>query len=313
MKTIDRKYPDIWDKDGIAPFNSEYVGSQILSFSNDCPIKSIGFYSGNQKERNISLLEIDKIESSKISGNNIQISFKFCKKFNIKSQVFETEISKFSNKLLFNIKEEIVLQIIEKYRSTLNKVKDQTISFKEESIRYLSDYFYSPKYWKGFEKVSAALFSILGFQIDFRGHEYEGERFPDFFANTPLAFGHDRICIVVECKNQNNYFINTADERAMKEYIEDKKSIITQEGIRKEDVYFIFVVKSASTRSFPKLHEISKSTDKTNGAIISYKNLLYLTERRLKLGYMFYLEKFYNLFENREILPTKIDFLYKSE
>ena len=160
--------------------------------------------------------------------------------------------------------------------------------------------------------MALTFFNIIGFKVEFHGHKNTQKRVPDFYCYSPPIIKDDRVCIIVDCKNQNNYFINTADERAMAEYIENKKAIISQEGISANNLYFLFIGKSFSKDTNVKVFEIARKTN-TFGALLSIKTLIYLVEKKLRMGYKFYLENFSKLFKNKEILNSEINYIYKIE
>lgn len=184
----------------------------------------------------------------------------------------------------------------------------------ESQCEYLSDYFYTKYNWQEFERITATLFNILGFQTVFKGHRNSGERVADFLCYSPLYIEQkQRICLVVDAKSRDNYFVNTADERAMKEYISEQKAIIKQkQGILQENTFFIFIAKSFDNGIESKISEISRETESC-GAVIRHDTLLLMVERRLRLGYRFHLEVFSKLIKNKEITFVDIRNLYSQD
>jgi len=310
-----KTFIDIWESDGIAPFNSSFVGTEILNYSEKTPILAIGYYSGEQANKNISLLMIQKIYQVPGFKNDINLKFKFIKKLEILSDDFETEVSKFSSKLVINVADDRVNKILKKFGYKISPPEEKKemiqspVFYKE---KYLNPDFYSPGNWVEFEKLTAKLFNILGFQVEVQGHRQLKERVADLYCYSPQIIKENRICIIIDCKNQDNYFINAADERAMKEYILNKKAIIAQEGILPENLLFLFVALSFAKDSYIKVQEIAKSTN-SFGALLSRDNLLFLVEKRLRMGYKFYLEFFQKLFKNQEITIALINYVYKIE
>jgi len=300
-----KTFVDIWEKNGIAPFNSSYIGEQILKYSEKCPLEAIGFYSERQKDKKISLLKIYRIEKTYEKLNDIKVHFEFVKKINIRSEDFEKKLSSHIYGLVSIIDSKIIYNVIN------GKNKDKK-NRKEYNINFLNDFFYSQFNWKEFENICAILLNILGFEVKLKGHTKEKERVADIYCYSPPFVKENRICLIIDCKNIEKYFINASDERAMKEYILDKKMISSQEGIKQENIFFLFINISYSDKSLQKLQEISKET-KTFGAVITLQNLIYLVEKKLKMGYKFYLEYFPKLFKNQEITHSQIDFVYKKD
>ncbi len=313
MKTKGTTFANIWESDGTAPFNSTYVGSEILNYSDKVPIRAIGFYSGEQSNKNISLLKIQHIQQVFESPNDIQLHFKFTNKLQILSSDFDIEVSKLSSKLLLIINDSKVYNILNKFGVIPAGEKIETIqSPKFYKKKYLSPEFYSHKNWIEFEKITSVIFNILGFHVIVKGHKSEKKRLADIYCYSPPIIKNDRICLIIDCKNQQNYFINAADERAMKEYILNKRSIIAQEGVKPENLIFLFIAHSFAKDSYIKVQEISKSTN-SFGALLTKDNLLFLSEKRLRMGYKFYLEQFPKLFRNQEITVAQMNYLYNIE
>jgi len=317
MKTKGTTFLDIWEHNGIAPFNSEFISTEILNYSNKCPLQAIGFYSGTQGNKKISLLEIQQVNQNLGLSNDIQIYFKFIEKLEINSNDFDIEVSKFSPYRLLTI-----IGIL-KINEILNKFgckdiqkrqhdEENILPLKDYEKKYLSNHFNSPKDWIEFEKFSSILFNILGFQIFIEGHKSDKKRVADLYCYSPPIIKDERICLIVDCKNQDDYFINAADERAMKEYIIDKKTISPQEGIKSENIIFLFLANFFSRNTFLKVQEISKTTN-TFGALLSMQNLLFLVEKKLRMGFRFYLEYFPKLFKNQEITPAQINYIYSNK
>ena len=301
MKTKGTLFKDIWETNGIAPFNSKYVGKDILNFIPELPLKAIGFYSGTTDSNEISLLEIHQINLIIEPKRDIQIHFKFVKKLSIKSVEFERKIKKFTSSLLSIHDDDKIEKIL---RDLKNKNED-TISNKSKDF-FLSQYFYEPTDWKKYETKIAELFTIFGFNVQLKGHRNEKERVADIYCYSPPNIEYNKFSIIIDCKNKGDYAIIAEDERAMKEYIENEKSNIFDKGIKPKNVFFLFTAHSFSNYSLEKLKEIAKSTN-TYGALISNKNLLYLTEIKLRMGYKLYLEHFPKLFDNIEITISRID------
>jgi len=314
MKTTDPRFKDIWEKDGIAPFNSTYVKTEILKYSRKLPLRAIGFYSGTQDNKKISLLEVEQINQNLELPNDIQIKFKFIRKLELISKNFDIEISKSSSKLLLIMDDSRVSNILNKFGiepgQTVKSREIQTIKYYDK--KYLNPEFYYPKSWIEFEKVTSEVFNMLGFQVKVEGHKKEKKRLADIYCYSPPIIRDNRILLIIDCKHQDNYFINTADERAMKEYIVDKKSIIEQEGVKPENLLFLYIALGFSKDSYLKVQEISISTN-SFGALLNRDNLLFLLEKKLRMGYKFYLEYFPKLFKNQEITIEQIDYVYKIE
>jgi len=318
MKTVGNIFPGIWEKDGIAPFKAKFIGTNILNSS--FPVRAIGVYSGSQGYKNISLLSITNAFQDTDRYNDVQIVFRVRKKLNIKSHDFDQEVSKISKGLFFEMNEEIVSNILKKISVPKDQEQKGVISIEDKSISLATSYknhilandFYNTGKWKDFENKSATLFHLLGFHVLFEGHNSPKKRVADFYCYSPPAIKDNRICIVVDCKNQDKYFINAADERAMKEYIEDRKAIIAQEGISSKNIRFLFIARSFSKDTRIKIVEIAQKTQ-SFGALITYKNLIFLTEKKMRMGYKFYLEQFSNLFKNDEILSAHINYTYGTE
>ncbi len=90
MKTT---WSDFWENSGDAPFSSIHnVMDIVKQYKNLCPINAIGIYISDQKNKNISLLEITKISHSPGEKYDIKIKFKFVKKIEIRSYGFERGI-----------------------------------------------------------------------------------------------------------------------------------------------------------------------------------------------------------------------------
>lgn len=319
MKTKDNTFPDIWEKDGTAPFSSQFIGTDILNCK--LPLRAVGVYFGSQDTKNISLLSITNTYHNTGQKYDIQIVFRFIKKIEINSHDFDQEISKINKRLFFILDEEVFSGILKKfgyvYKPEISKgVKstenESVLPDTPDKTRILSDYFHGTGNWSEFEKKAANLFHILGFQVLIEGHQSPKKRVADFYCYSPPSIKDNRICIIVDCKNQDEYFINAADERAMREYIEDKKAIIAQEGISSKNIFFLFIARSFSNEARVKVLEISKQTQ-SYGALITYKNLIFLTEKKLRTGYRFYLEQFHKFFKNDEILPSNINYTYSTE
>lgn len=111
---------DIWEKDGIAGFNSYYTGTSIFSLEKNLPMFAIGFYTGYQDSKCISLLEIQKVERNSSSSNDIELKFKFIKKLKILSSDFENEISGYDKRYLFQIDNELVKTILQKFEKSID-------------------------------------------------------------------------------------------------------------------------------------------------------------------------------------------------
>jgi hypothetical protein len=319
MKTKGNNFPDIWEKDGIAPFNSRFIDTNLLNLQ--LPTKAIGVYSGYQGSKNISLLAITNVQQNSDNYNDIQISFRFLKKIEINSQDFDQEISKICRRIFFSLEDEILNNILKKFGFVYTSQKQEGLKYTVNEVspsassyitHYLNNYFHNIDNWIDFEKKSAILFHIIGFQVLFEGHKKPQKRVADFYCYTPPSIKENRICIIVDCKNQDGYFISAADERAMREYIEDKKTIISQEGISSKNIQFLFVARSFAKEAKIKVLEIAQSTQ-SYGALISYKNLTYLAEKKIRMGYKFYLERFKKLFKNDEILPSNINYIYSMD
>ncbi|MEK0337630.1 MAG: hypothetical protein QQN41_09385, partial [Nitrosopumilus sp.] len=92
------KVKNIWEQDGIARFNSNYTGTEILNFSNMLPLKAISYYSGYQNNKFISLLEVYEIKMNPNLSNDLVLRFRFLRKINILSSDFENEISKYDDR-----------------------------------------------------------------------------------------------------------------------------------------------------------------------------------------------------------------------
>ncbi len=316
MKTKGTKFKEIWEKNGLAPFNSSFAGNEIFSFSKKCPLLSLGFYSGEQGDKNVSLLRITNIDNNLNLSNDIQIKFEFIKKIDINSNEFDYEISKiFSNKILIIIPENSLTKILSKFGYKLNLKetnREKIIPPTNYTQNYLNNSLLSFKDWQDFEKKTSKLFNMLDFEVKFEGHKQQKKRRPDFYCYTPPRLENVKYCIVVDCKYQEDYFINAADERAMTEYINGKKTIIAQEGIQVDKLYFLFLALSFSPDTKIKLHEISQET-KCFGALLSLNNLQFIVEKKLRMGYKFYLELFPKLFKNLEMSQSMINYQYKIE
>jgi len=105
------KVNNIWEQDGIAGFNSHFTGRELINYSNLLPLKAIGYYSGIQDNKFISLLEIHEIKINPNSSNDLLLGFKFLKKINILSSIFENEISKYDNRYLYHLEDELINNI----------------------------------------------------------------------------------------------------------------------------------------------------------------------------------------------------------
>jgi hypothetical protein len=115
LKTRGNKFPDIWEKDGIAPFNSYYTGKEIFDAKLALPVMAIGFYSGEQSNKHISLLMLNEINEKHDSANDIEIKFRFLDKINIKSDDFDKEVSQIDHRLLANVDDNTLIDIFSNF------------------------------------------------------------------------------------------------------------------------------------------------------------------------------------------------------
>lgn len=294
---------DIWEKDGIAPFQSNFIGNEISKINiEDLPVDAIGFYSKYQKVKNISLLKICKIEHTPDSINDIQIHFKFQKKLNIASKDFDVEMQKYTSSLFSCQDDKFVEEIIQ-------KLENNNQNFIRTNEYFLSDYFYKTSDWKNYEIRMAQLFTILGFDVHIKGHKNDKQRVADIYSYSPPKIESNKFCIIIDCKNKEDYSIIAEDERAMREYIEDEKLNVVKKGIKSKNVFFIFIANSFNNYSNAKLKEIAKTTN-NYGALITTENILYLTEKKLRMGCKMHLEYFPNLITNKEINKKLINNIF---
>jgi len=150
-----------------------------------------------------------------------------------------------------------------------------------------------------YEDIIAETFKALGFDVEQMGYKKGGE------CADGIAYSKD-FAIIYDCKMSDNYFLNTDDKRAMKNYIQmEKKRIEGQKDIR--NVHFAFVARSYA--NVENLSDIEKETS-SKGLLLTAETLLYLLFKKLSLGRSFYVAGLEQLISNNVVAIKDIERIY---
>lgn len=259
----------------------------------------------------LKIYRIDYSSTSNIKGADTYFHYKFIRNITNYSN------SKLLNSLPINNYGELVYildsnELPNDINQLINGlIPEETRASRQNSI--LNTNLFNLTDWKSFENKTSILFNLLGFQIDFLGHKNQMKRVPDMYLYAPKSFKNNMFWLTIDCKFIDDYYPTADDIRAVNEYLMKKIETIDYEyGIPPEKGFFLFVGKSISKNIDKGINEIFDFTNLKGGAI-SYSNLLYLVERKLKMGYKFYLPRIMKLLNNKIVTVKEIDRVFQSK
>lgn len=287
--------PDYWEKEKKAPYRKRKYTDLVEwnELSENCPLPGIGIYTkGEKQDLSRVLFMYLEIKNMEYDYNTLEPLFHFrpIKKSKTESYKLVNELPRNNKtshdqpKLFSAINSEELLKILKEIGEA---PPEEWIKLIEEEKHIISWEDWIGKYFlelkrghlsnNEFEDRVADLLKALGFDVIQKGHKTPGE-YPDGI----FSFDDDDdYTIVYDCKNIDDFYPTTEDERAIKKYWNDEK--IARKG---ENVYCAFIAKSFRERSRGDIF------------YLSIESLLYLLYTKLLVGSRFSLSPLKKIFHN---------------
>jgi hypothetical protein len=299
--------PNYWERDKVAPYTQRAIES-IKHMKDKVPIAAVGVYTkGKGKDftfRPPCFLIIKNISENE--KGEPQFDFHFISQMQgTTSDQFLSETPK--GELFYSISEEKIRVILVKLGLTPPQEWQRLLEGKPTLLPSWLDWI-----GKHFQEIQqtisnndyedriAEIFTALGFEVEQLGHKQEGE-YPDGIAYSK------NFAIIFDCKNRNDYFLNSEDKRAIIRYVQHEKRRI-EERRNIEKVYFAIIAQSYS--KVENMSDIEKETS-SKGLLLTSEAMQYILFEKLSLGPKFLLADFEELITNKVTDIESIKKVYK--
>ena len=274
---------DYWESDKEAPY-PRHRYTDLLEWndlSNSCPLPGIGRYIKDFSQNSFVYL---KIMGMKYDPDTEQpyFNFKTITKSKTESRRLEEKLPYDKRRLFSVIEPEKLIGILqeigeeppEEWKKLIEK-EEEIIHWKDHIGKYFLEMEGMALSNDVFEDRVAVLLNALGFEVKQKGHKIPGE-YPDGIA----SFGND-YAIVYDCKNTQDFILNAEDERAIRKYLKDEKTIRNEQHI-----YCAFIAKSFWREGRKDIF------------YLPITSLLYLLYKKLSLGSKFTLSPLKKILDN---------------
>jgi len=315
-------YENLWDKDGKAKYQQDYLKrfkEDLKKWKDDCPLPAISFYVKKQDNKPPSFLSIEDIT---YEGEEVYFSFRLI------SQLPNITSSDFAKKLENNEKKELFYPVgYDKINSVLDKLNITPPEKWKELLEspHNSD---EPRGWKSwigehflkidpdvndndsyndYEDIVAEIFTALGFKVNQMGHLMAKKEVPDGISKTEDL--KNKFAIVYDAKNRKNFYPDSDEIRAMKQYVNKFIDDPFLKDIEEERIYFAYIARGYSSginigqiRNLIEVH--------SEGFLFTSEAMLRLLYWKIKLGPNFNLSKLKDLTSKNPINLEDVDEIY---
>lgn len=253
-----------------------------------CPLPSIGYYFGVCSSSLFDYIIIKNI--TVLDDNSPQFEYEFISTSKTTSESLDKKINNRKHKIYFSIeKEKLLKSLNELHESPPNKwlalthKKNINPNWLDYIGSYYQDLIEKDLSSEDFEDKLASLLTALGFEVLQRGHKVKGS-YPDGVATYEKDFA-----IVYDCKNSNNYYPTAEHLRAINQYYADEKRV---QGKDKE-MFCCLIAKKFTSLLNKECH------------LIPVESLLYLLQKKFKLGAKFKLDRIRTILVNNKIFSIE--------
>jgi len=321
LKTSD--YENLWDKDGEAKYQEDYLKrfkEDLKKWKDDCPLPAIAFYIKKQSNKPPSFLSIEDIT---YEGKQVCFSFRLISQLpNITSLDFAKKLENNEKKgLFYTVDYDKINSVLDK----LNIIPPEEWE-KLPKIAHDADVSEPWKNWIGehflkidpninpdisyndYEDMVAEIFIALGFKVNQMGHLMAKKEVPDGISKTEDL--KNKFAIVYDAKNRKNFYPDSDEIRAMKQYVDKFIDDPFLKDIEKERIYFAYIARGYSSginigqiRNLIEVH--------SEGFLFTSEAMLRLLYWKIKLGPNFNLSKLKDLTSKNIINLKEIDEIYQ--